>query len=71
MVFMRDKHNHIILHDGTFYYVFERMGKNVPFEAYNTKHNLGIGTTVEECLENTTINLWDIEIDPKEVVFNE
>jgi hypothetical protein len=65
------KHNHVILHDGKNYRVFERLGKDVPFDAYNPENHLGIGKTVEECLENTTVNLWDIEHTPYEVIFNE
>ena len=65
------KHNHVILSDGEFYRVFERLGKDVPFEAYNTNHHLGIGVSVDECLENTTVPLWDLEKKPYEVVFNE
>lgn len=64
-------HNHIILHDGEFYRVFERLGKQVPFEAYNPHHHLGIGISVDECLSNTDVNLWDIETKPIEVRFNE
>ena len=63
--------NHIILHDGSFYRVFHRLGKDVPFEAYNPRNHLGIGTSVDECLSNTSVDLWDIEIHPIEVVFNE
>ena len=33
---MKHEHlNYIILHDGECYYLFERLGKQVPFEAYN------------------------------------
>ena len=63
--------NYVILHDGEFYRVFERMGKQVPFGAYNPSKHQGIGITVEECLENTSVNLWDIETSPIEVIFNE
>lgn len=69
---MKHQHlNHIILHDGEFYRVFERMGKDVPFSAYNPNHHLGIGISVDECLSNTSVDLWDVEIKPYEVVFNE
>ena len=63
--------NHVILHDGEYYRVFERMGKQVPFEAYNPSHHKGIGLSVDECLSNTDVNLWDIEMKPIEVIFNE
>ena len=63
--------NHIILSDGEYYRVFERLGKNVPFEAYNPENHQGIGSSVEECLQKTQIPLWDIEKTPYEVVFNE
>lgn len=69
---MKHNHpNHVILHDGEFYRIFERMGKKVPYEAYNPNHHLGIGITVEECLSNTTVNKWDIDSHPVEVIFNE
>lgn len=68
---MKKHLNHIILHDGEFYRVFERMGKDMPYEAYNPHRHLGIGITVDECLSNTTVNLWDIETKPIEVIFNE
>ena len=33
---MKHEHlNYIILHDGEYYYLFERLGKQVPLEAYN------------------------------------
>lgn len=68
---MKQHLNHIILHDGSFYRVFERLGKQVPFEAYNPRNHLGIGVTVDACLQDTDVNLWDIEPHPYEVVFNE
>ena len=64
------KLNYVVLHDGSFYRVFERLGKNVPFSAYNTEKHLGIGTTFEEALDNTSIPIWMIEEDPVEVMFN-
>jgi len=68
---MKHHLNHIILSDGKCYRVFERMGKDVPFEAYNPQNHKGIGDTVDECLSNTTVNVWDIETKPYEVIFNE
>ena len=65
------KLNYVVLHDGSFYRVFERLGKNVPFGAYNPQKHLGIGTTFEEALDNTSIPIWMIEDDPIEVMFNE
>ena len=44
------KLNYIVLSDGSFYRVFERLGKNVPFEAYNPNKHLGIGTSFEDAL---------------------
>lgn len=64
------KHNHIILHDSN-YYVFERLGKDVPFEAYNQENHLGKGETLDEVIENTSVPLWDLELKPYEVVFND
>ena len=65
------KLNYIVLSDGIRYFVFERLGKNVPFEAYNREKHLGMGTTFEEALSNTSVPCWMIEEDAIEVVFNE
>ena len=65
------KLNYIVLHDGNDYFVFERLGKNVPFEAYNREKHLGIGTTFDEAVSNSTVPCWMIEDDPIEVIFHE
>lgn len=65
------KHNHIILFDGSFFRIFERLGKKVPYEAYNPANHLGLGVTVDECLKNSQVPIWDIEKNPRDVVFNE
>lgn len=63
--------NYVILSDGNMNYLFERMGKNVPFDAYNKHHALCSGSSVEKILENSPIPLWEIEKTPYEVIFNE
>ena len=68
---MRHHLNHIILDDGTFYRVFERLGKTVPLEAYNPRRHLGKGLSVEEAVENSDVPVWDIEMTPYKVSFNE
>ena len=65
------KLNYVVLHDGTNYFVFERLGKNVPFEAYNSEKHLGKGTNFDEAVSNSTVPCWMIEDDPVEVIFNE
>ena len=70
-VMSRHHLNYIILHDGEFYRVFERLGKNVPYGAYNPMKHLGIGLTPQEAIENSSIPVWDIEEKPYEVIFNE
>ena len=64
------KLNYIVLSDGSFYRDFERLGKNVPFEAYNPNKHLGIGTSFEDALSDTDVPCWMIEDEPIEVVFN-
>ena len=49
---MKHHLNHIILHDGESYHLFERMGKNVPFEAYNPEKSIFSSSNLEEVLEN-------------------
>ena len=49
---MKHHLNHIILHDGKSYHLFERMGKNVPFEAYNPEKSIFSSSNLEEVLEN-------------------
>ena len=68
---MRDKHNYIVLHDGSVYMVMERMGKDVPFSAYNPSRQLGIGESCEEAIRNSIIPSYQIEDVAYEVVFNE
>lgn len=63
--------NHFILHDGSCYRVFEKMGKKVPYEAYNPNRHLGIGDSPEEAIRNSSVPSWDIDIKPVEVIFNE
>jgi len=67
----REKHPYIILHDGTFYYVLERLGKDVPFEAYNPRRHHGKGLTVDEALQNATVPVYEVEHHPIEVMFND
>ena len=67
------KHNHlnyIILSDGVVYRVFERLGKNVPFEAYNKDSYLGIGDTPEDAVSDSNIPSYEVELKPYEVIFN-
>lgn len=68
---MRNHLNYIILHDGEYYRVFERLGKDVPFSAYNPHKHLGIGLSVEEALSNSSVPVYEIEDLPYEVVFND
>lgn len=63
--------NYVVLFDGNVFRVFERLGKDVPFEAYNPEKSLGEGLTFQECLDNTSIPVWEIEDFSREVVFNE
>lgn len=82
---MKHHLNHIILHDGTMYHLFERMGKNVPFEAYNPEKSIFSASSLEEVI-NFPQNVddsdvkssgifipprWDIEEKPYEVMFND
>lgn len=53
-----NKHlNFIILSDGKKYYLFERLGKKVPFEAYNKSKSLKIGDSIDEILGKSSIDL--------------
>lgn len=85
---MSKKHhlNFIILHDGENYHLFERLGKKVPYEAYNPSKSLKSRKSVLEILENSEVdfpenfttknpenfrvNSFEIEHDPIEVMFN-
>ena len=64
------KLNYVILHDGVDYFIAERLGKDIPFEAYNKERNLGVGSSVDECLENSQIPVWEVELKPYEVMLN-
>lgn len=63
--------NYIILSDGAMLYLFERLGKEVPFGAYNQKNALCTGESVDEILENSPVPIFDVEKKPYEVIFNE
>ena len=49
------KLNYVVLSDGIEYFIFERLGKDVPFEAYNKMKHLGKGSTFDEAIYNPTI----------------
>lgn len=60
---MKHQHlNHIVLSDGNVFGVFHRLGKQVPFYAYNFEKALGTGDTPEEAITNSGIPRWDIEV---------
>ena len=63
--------NYIILSDGVSYRVFERLSKNVPFEAYNKENYLGIGDTPEDAVSNSNVPFYEVELKPYEVIFND
>ena len=68
------KHNHlnyIVLSDGVSYRVFERLGKDVPFEAYNKDAYLGIGDSPEDAVSDSGIPTYEVELKSIEVIFNE
>ena len=69
---MKHSHlNYIILSDGIVYRVFERLGKNVPFGAYNKNACLGMGDTPEDAVSDSRIPSYEVELKPYEVIFNE
>lgn len=68
---MSHKLNYIILSDGNDLYLFERLNKNVPFDAYNKDLALCTGSSVDEILENSPVPVWELEKQPYEVIFNE
>ena len=66
------KHNHlnyIILSDGRMNYLFERLGKKIPFNAYNPAHALCSGVSVDDILQHSPVPIWQIEKTPYEVIF--
>ena len=75
--------NYIILSDGHRYYLFERLGKDVPFEAYNTSLAIDSAESETDLLEKIRSRksnsleskklppLCEVETKPYEVIFNE
>ena len=49
---MKQHLNYIILHDGSIYHLFERLGKDVPLDAYNPENSIFSSENLEEVLEN-------------------
>ena len=69
---MKHSHlNYLILSDGVLLYLFERLSKKVPFEAYNRSRSLCTGESVEEILDNSPVPVFMIEKHPVEVLFND
>ena len=54
--------NHVCLFDGDYWYVFERMGKHIPFDLYPLHRHLGKGSSSKEAIRNSSIPNWDIEV---------
>lgn len=59
---MKYSPNHIVLTDGVVYAVFHRLGKKVPYSAYNFKKALGTGDSITEAINNSGIPRWDVEV---------
>lgn len=60
---MRIHHlNHVALCKGEMWYIFERMGKQIPFELYPIHRHLGKGLTSDEAIRNSSVPSWDIEV---------
>ena len=72
--------NYIILSSNGVYYLFEKLNKNIPFEAYNTVSAIvssdsidGLYSEIQQYNQNTNNNsipLYQIEETPYEVIFN-
>ena len=54
--------NHVAIKRENTWYIFERMGKQVPFGIYPLHRHLGNGMTVESAIENSSVPTWDIEV---------
>ena len=54
--------NHVALEKGGMWYIFERMGKSIPFDLYPIHRHLGKGVTSEEAIRNSDVPNWDIEV---------
>ena len=67
---MKQSHlNYIILSDGVYFYLFERLGKKTPFSAYNRRSALVTGESVEDILRDSPVPVYEIEKNPYEVIF--
>ena len=54
--------NHIVIQRDDSWYVFERMGKQIPFNLYPIHRHLGCGDSSEDAIRNSSVPSWDIEV---------
>lgn len=54
--------NHVCLFKGEMWYVFERLGKQIPFDLYPINRHLGKGISPDEAISNSVVPSYDIEV---------
>ena len=60
---MNNSHlNYVAINKGNVWYIFERMGKSIPFDLYPIDRNLGKGYSSDEAIRNSSVPSWNIEV---------
>lgn len=54
--------NHVAIKREDKWYIFERMGKQIPLGIYPLHRHLGTGNTSDEAISNSSVPTWDIEV---------
>lgn len=54
--------NHVCFFMDGYWYVFERIGKDIPLGIYPVNRNLGKGESSDEAIRNSSVPNWDIEV---------
>lgn len=54
--------NYVAIYRGDLWYVFERMGKDIPYSLYPLNRHLGKGESSDEAIRNSSVPSWNIEV---------
>ena len=54
--------NYVAIKRDNMWYVFERMGKQIPLGIYPLHRHLGMGNTSEEAIKNSIVPNWNVEV---------
>lgn len=54
--------NYVAINRGDLWYIFERMGKDIPYSLYPLNRHLGKGVSSDKAIRNSSVPSWNIEV---------